>query len=244
MLVNITIPCFNEERKLIRTVDTLYAFLQRDLGFDWVIDIVDNGSTDGTFRDAMRLASNYKKVRPIRLDEKGRGRALKTAWSGGADIYCYMDVDLSTDVNALLVLIGALTAGHYDLATGSRLLPRSKVRRSLKREILSRGYNQIVRSMFDTRLTDFQCGFKAITARAAKVLLPTVVDDGWFFDTELLLRAEHFNYWILDLPVDWTENGDSRVKIVSTAYDDIKGLLRVRKELNRRDRERREWKAR
>jgi hypothetical protein len=175
--------------------------------------------------------------------QRGRGLALKRVWSESeADILSYMDVDLSTNLLAFPVMIRVLITGDFDLVTGSRLQKSSRTARCLKREILSRGYNKIVRLMFETELSDFQCGFKAITARAARVLLPKIQDDSWFFDTELLLNAEHHGYRILDLPVEWVEGPDSQVKIIRTAVDDIKGLLRVRREFKQEDSERWNWK--
>ena len=243
MLVNVTLPVYNEEFTLAHSVAVLDKFLSSQPAFEYEIFIVDNGSTDRTNHVAIELWNQYRNLRVRRLLTKGRGLALKLAWKASdADILTYMDIDLSTDLRAFPIMIEALANGNYDLATGSRLLPLSDTTRSLKREILSQGYNHIVRSMFNTNLSDFQCGFKAITRRSANFLLPMVKDDGWFFDTELLLKAVYRGRMVLDMPVKWTEDPDSRVKIIPTAIDDLKGLVRVKRELAIQSRERSDWK--
>jgi glycosyltransferase involved in cell wall biosynthesis len=230
MLVNVTIPVYNEEKILPPSIATLHDFLTKHARFDWEIVIANNASIDLTQEVAEGLARQYSGVRVIYLDLKGRGRALKKVWTEStADILSYMDVDLSTNLYALPPMIEALIGGGFEIGIGSRLLKASTTRRSFKREIISRGYNLLVKAFFATRFSDAQCGFKAITRRAADVLLPVIEDTGWFFDTELLVVAEKRGYRIFDLPVSWIEDLDSRVKIVRTAVDDIKGLIRVRR---------------
>jgi glycosyltransferase involved in cell wall biosynthesis len=226
----------NEEVALPPSVATLHRYLSADLsGYDWRIVIADNGSTDATLSVARQLSHDYAQVGYVSLDERGRGRALRTAWlQSDADVLAYMDVDLSTELGALAELVRAIDRDGYDLAIGSRLKRGARVvGRPLQREVISRVYSLMVRSMFprgvlllDTR--DFQCGFKAISRVAARELLPLVKDNGWFFDTELLLLASKNGYRVKEVPVNWTDDPDSRVKIVSTAYGDVKGLLRLR----------------
>ena len=140
-----------------------------------------------------------------------------------------MDVDLSTDLSALPKLVGAIVEDGYDIAIGSRLLEGAAVRgRPWHREAISRVYNRIVRSMFRTEFRDAQCGFKAASRRAVDELVPLVGDASWFFDSELLILAEKNGYRIKEVPVGWQDDPDSRVRIVPTAYDDLKGLLRLR----------------
>jgi glycosyltransferase involved in cell wall biosynthesis len=229
MLVNVTIPVYNEEKILPSSIATLHAFLTKHARFDWEIVVANNASIDRTQEVAEGLARQYSGVRVDHLSLKGRGRALKKVWTESrADILSYMDVDLSTNLYALPPMIEALIGGGFEIGIGSRLLKASTTRRSIKREIISRGYNLLVKAFFATKFSDAQCGFKAITRRAADVLLPVIEDTGWFFDTELLVVAEKKGYRIFDLPVSWIEDLDSRVKIVRTAVDDIKGLIRVR----------------
>lgn len=230
MLVNVTIPVYNEAKILSSSIATLHAFLNTHCRFSWEIVIANNASTDGTADVARSLSRKFRGVRLIHLPLKGRGRALKEVWSTSpCDILSYMDVDLSSNLNAFPAMIEALISGGFDLATGSRLLKASTTTRSLKREVISRSYNLLVKAFFRTKFSDAQCGFKAITRKAAIDLLPKIEDTGWFFDTELLVIAERLGYRIFDLPVSWIEDLDSRVKIIQTAVDDIKGLIRVRK---------------
>ena len=169
------------------------------------------------------------------MDEKGRGRALKAAWlTSEADIVAYMDVDFSTNLWSFLPLVAPLATGHSDLAIGSRLLRGAMVTRQWKREVISRCYNLLIKTMFGNGFSDAQCGFKAIKRSVAQELLPWVEDNEWFFDTELLLLAEERGYRISEVPVDWIEDLDSRVNIGSTALKDVKGLLRVRAQRLRR----------
>jgi len=139
-----------------------------------------------------------------------------------------MDADLSTDLEALIALIKPLETDEYDVAAGSRLLRPTLTTRGFTRECTSRTYNFLVKAALGVHFTDAQCGFKAITRRAAKDLLPLVEDTGWFFDTELLVLAEKRGYRIFDLPVKWTERDRSHVRILSTAGAELRGLLRLR----------------
>ena len=192
--------------------------------------IADNGSTDSTPDIGNRLSAAFNDVGYLRLDQRGRGRALKAAWrASDADAVAYMDVDLSTDLAALPALVGAIEAGQCEVAIGSRLCPGARVTgRSLKRELISRAYNLLIRAMFMVRFRDAQCGFKAISRNTADNVVPFVEDNGWFFDTEMLLVAEKAGYGIEEVPVSWTDDSDTRVRILSTAWTDLMGLLRMR----------------
>ncbi len=229
--VEFVIPVLNEERALPGSVERLHGFLRASMqSYAWRIVIADNGSTDRTPDVCEELSGRYEEVRYLRLEERGRGRALRTAWlASERDYHCYMDVDLSTELEAIPPLIESLASGGYDLAIGSRLAKGSTVvGRTLKREVVSRCYNLIIRAMFIVRFRDAQCGFKAISRKAARDLAPLVVDNGWFFDTELLILAEKNGYRVFELPVKWEDDPDTRVKIVKTAFDDMMGLIRLR----------------
>ncbi len=227
--VDIVIPVYNEEHSLPRGVTTLCDYLETYFPYDWSVTIANNASTDDTLAVARALAAADPRVRVLHLDRKGRGRALRTAWlASEADIVAYMDVDLSTNLQSFLPLVAPLATGHSDLAIGSRLLKGAVVTRQWKREVISRCYNLLIKILFRNRFSDAQCGFKAIKRSVAQQLLPEVENQEWFFDTELLLLAEERGLRIYEVPVDWVEDLDTRVKIVSTALEDIKGLLRVR----------------
>jgi glycosyltransferase involved in cell wall biosynthesis len=229
-LIDIVIPVYNEERTLADSVGRLRGYLERHFPFRWSIAIGDNASTDATPEIGRRLAAEGGPIRYVRLEQKGRGRALKQIWAESAgDVVVYMDVDLSTGLTALLPLVAPLVSGHAEVAIGSRLLAHSKVRRGAKREVLSRGYNLLIRGAFRPGFHDAQCGFKALRADAAAELLPLVEDTGWFFDTELLLLAAHNGLRVVEVPVDWDDDPDSRVHIQSTVTADLKGLWRMRR---------------
>ncbi|MBZ5738157.1 bifunctional glycosyltransferase family 2/GtrA family protein [Nocardioides mangrovi] len=225
--LDVVIPVYNEERDLAASVLRVREHLAT-LPWSSRVTIADNASTDGTAVIARRLAHTHDDVRVVHLAEKGRGRALKRVWSeSDAAVLVYMDVDLSTDLNALLPLVAPLISGHSDLAIGSRLQRGSRVERGPKRELISRGYNLLLRGALRARFSDAQCGFKAIRADVAQVVLPLVEDNAWFFDTELLVLAERAGLRIHEVPVDWVDDPDSRVDILRTAYDDVRGVVRV-----------------
>ncbi|HUS70789.1 MAG TPA: dolichyl-phosphate beta-glucosyltransferase [Anaerolineae bacterium] len=227
--VDIVIPVYNEERDLEHSIDTLRDFFRASFPYRWRIVIADNASVDRTLETAKRLSSRFPEVTYLHLDQKGRGRALRRAWlESDADIVSYMDVDLSTDLESFPPLIDGLAQQRYHVAIGSRLTKGASVERQLKREIISRCYNLLIKVMFRNRFTDAQCGFKALTRKAVLDLVPMVKDQGWFFDSELLLRAEQKGYQIFEVPVAWVDDPDSRVNVIETAWGDLKGLLRVR----------------
>jgi glycosyltransferase involved in cell wall biosynthesis len=226
--VEIVIPVYNEERVLAATVYRLYAFLSRQLRFSWQITIADNASTDCTPEIAEALADALDGVAVLRLEQKGRGRALRAAWSASpARVVAYMDVDLSTDLRGLLPLLAPVLSGHSQVAIGSRLARGSRVERGVKRELISRGYNLVLRTVLRARFSDAQCGFKAVRADALAELLPAIRDESWFFDTELLILAQRRGTRIHEVPVDWVDDPDSRVAIVSTALEDLRGVARL-----------------
>src|SRR3954447_21582320 len=227
-VLDIVIPVHNEERDLTGSVRRLHRYLKTQVPYPARITIADNASTDSTLAVAEALASELADVDVIHLDAKGRGGALYTAWmSSQADVVAYMDVDLSTDLSALMPLVAPLISGHSDVAIGSRLAASSRVVRGPKREFVSRSYNLMLRRVLGARFSDAQCGFKAIRADVARQLLPHVADTGWFFDTELLVIAERAGLRIHEVPVDWVDDPDSRVDIVRTAINDLKGCWRV-----------------
>ena len=157
------------------------------------------------------------------------GRALRRAWlESDADVVSYMDVDLSTELEAFPALVDAIVVDGCHVATGSRLSKGSQTTRSPKREVVSRAYNLIIRAMHWTSLADTQCGFKALSREAAQLLVPLVVNNHWFFDTELLLIAKKRGFRIREVPVTWREDPDTRVKVVKTALEDLRGLARLR----------------
>ena len=221
--VDVVIPVLNEAHVLEKSVETVRRFLGQGFDYSWKVVLVDNGSTDGTAQVTQGIAEKHADVEFLQLQQKGRGRALRHAWlSSQAEIVCYMDVDLSTDLEELPKLIRAV---------GSRLMRESRTKRSLIREITSRVYNAVLKLCLATRFSDAQCGFKAVSRQVVSRVVPRVEDESWFFDTELLVLAEKQGYRIKDVPVAWTEDDDSRVRIIPTAWDDLKGVFRLRRQL-------------
>lgn len=227
-VLDVVVPVFNEERDLERSVRRLHAHLRETFPYPFRITVADNASTDETPRIAARLAAELPEAQWLRLAEKGRGRALHAAWSDSpAPVLAYLDVDLSTDLRALLPLVAPLISGHSDIAIGTRLARGSRVVRGPKRETISRCYNALLRSTLAVGFSDAQCGFKAVRRDVAERLLPLVKDSGWFFDTELLVIAERAGLRIHEVPVDWVDDPDSRVDILSTALADLRGITRI-----------------
>jgi putative flippase GtrA len=227
-VLDVVIPVHNEVRDLEPCVRHLHTFLADHFPYTFRITVADNASTDDTLRVALALEEELAEVTVIHLVRKGRGRALHTVWSGSdAAVLAYMDVDLSTDLAALSPLVAAVLSGHSDLAIGSRLARGARVVRGPKRELISRGYNLLLRGTLAARFTDAQCGFKAIRADVARKLLPHVSDTGWFFDTELLVIAQRAGLRIHEVPVDWVDDPDSRVDLMATAMADLRGIVRL-----------------
>ncbi len=226
--VEIVVPVYNEAAGLAPSIRRLHGYLTQRFPLSWLVTIADNASTDDTWAIASDLAAELDGVRAVRIDRKGRGRALRAVWSVSvARVVAYMDVDLSTDLDALLPLVAPLLSGHSDLAIGTRLAPGARVVRGPKRELISRTYNLLLRTTLRSGFSDAQCGFKAVRADVARALLPMVEDDEWFFDTELLLLAERNGLRIHEVPVDWIDDADSRVDVVSTAAADVRGIWRM-----------------
>jgi putative flippase GtrA len=227
-VLDVVLPVYNEAECLEQSVRRLYDYLGSAFPFSAGITIADNASTDSTLRIATGLAEELPGVRVLHLETKGRGRALRQAWSQStSDVVAYMDIDLSTGLEALLPLVAPLISGHSDVAIGTRLNRSAQVVRGPKRELVSRSYNRLLRTVMRSRFTDAQCGFKALRGALVPVLLPLVEDNGWFFDTELLLIAERNSLRIHEVPVDWIDDPDSRVDIVGTAMGDLKGIWRL-----------------
>ena len=226
--LEIVIPVYNEARQLAASVTSLRSFLDTSFPLTTVVTIADNASTDDTWSIATGLAASLPGVRALHLDRKGRGRALRAAWtSSPALVVAYMDVDLATGLDALLPLVAPLLSGHSDVAIGTRLAPGAHVVRGARREVISRSYNFLVRTALGNACTDAQCGFKAMRSDAAAVVLPLVEDDAWFFDTEVLVTARRLGLRIHEVPVDWVDDLDSRVAVARTAWLDLCGIARM-----------------
>jgi glycosyltransferase involved in cell wall biosynthesis len=227
--VDVVIPVLNEAHVLEKSVETVRAFLKNEFPYSWKLNIVDNGSTDGTGAIAERLSRTYPDVRAILIKETGRGLALRQAWMGtDSDYSCYLDVDLSTELRLLIPLVRAVVEEGYDIAIGSRLMKGARIQRSFLREIISRQYNNFLKIVLRTNFSDAQCGFKAVTREIIQQVVPQIRNRSWFFDTEMLVLAEKQGYRIKEIPVVWVEDPDSRVKLIHTSLENIKAVFQLR----------------
>jgi glycosyltransferase involved in cell wall biosynthesis len=234
--LEVVVPVHNEQRILERNVRRLHAHLEAAFAIPFQITIADNASSDGTLELARKLAAEIDEVEVLHLARKGRGHALRVAWlCSDADVLAYMDIDLSTDLSALGELVLPLLEGRGDLAVGSRLAPGAQVTRGLRRELLSRGYNLLLHVLLGTGFADAQCGFKAGRREVIQGLLGDVEDEAWFFDTELLYLAQRRKLAIHEVPVKWVDDPDSRVDIIATVLEDLRGILRLRRAERRCD---------
>ena len=228
--VEISVPVYNEEKELEKSIITLYNFCDKNLKtYDWHITITDNASSDNTPIIASALTKKYQNIKYFRLDQKGRGRAVKRVWSQSKCDYCvYMDLDLSTDLIHLPNILKKLGEG-YDIAIGSRLARGAKVEgRSPLRELTSRVLNFFfIQLFFRTHFTDAQCGFKGVTRNVVENLIPKIKDNEWFFDGELLIVGEKSGYKIYEEPVHWVDNPGSTVRLISTIWGDLMSIRRL-----------------
>ncbi len=227
-LIDLVVPAYNEAADLEASVRTLDAYLSSALPYRYRLTIADNASVDGTWLIAQQLSQELPNVSAVHLEQKGRGHALKQVWlASDADVVAYMDVDLSTDLAAVLPLVAPLLSGHSDMAIGTRLARTSRVVRGPKRELISRCYNLVLHTALRASFSDAQCGFKAMRRDVALQLLPLVEDTNWFFDTELLVLAQRADLRIHEVPVDWVDDPGTTVDIIATATEDLRGVARL-----------------
>ncbi|HEY4928437.1 MAG TPA: dolichyl-phosphate beta-glucosyltransferase [Acidimicrobiales bacterium] len=233
--LEIVIPVYNEAQQLAASITALRSFLDSRFPLTTVVTVVDNASSDDTWSIASGLAASLPGVEALHLDQKGRGRALRAAWTASrSPVVAYMDADLATGLEALLPLVAPLLTGHSDVAIGTRLAPGAHVVRGARREIISRGYNVLLKTALANSCSDAQCGFKALRREAADVVLPLVDDEAWFFDTEVLITAQRLGLRIHEVPVDWVDDLDSRVAVARTAWLDVCGVARMMTPASRR----------
>jgi len=216
----ITLPARNEESRLVSAVQRVDGLLQQ-LGFPYTLLIAEDGSTDNTFNVAKGLTRSYPNLKLIHSDSKlGRGRALRNAWkSNPADVYVFMDADLATDLRFLPKLMSRMQTEKLDFVTGSRYSPGSNLRRPLLRKMFSLAYNSIVQALFRTKISDHQCGFKAFSRRAVMTVLPLTRENGWAWDTEIIVYLKSLGWRIAEIPVSWKEMKSERTPIMRLVND-------------------------
>jgi glycosyltransferase involved in cell wall biosynthesis len=231
MSIEITLPAYNEEEILEKNIKILFSFLKK-VNFKYNVTIADNGSTDKTVEIAKKLSKKYPALQLLHLNTPGKGNAIKQSWKKSkADLLCFMDADLSTDLNHLNEMVHFLK--DYDLVIGNRLSSKSKTERSLSRTILSIVYNTIAKLYLGIKTHDLQCGFKGIKRKVFLALEKHTKNNNFFFDTELIAWAEKKKYKIKEIPIKWIERKASKVNITSTSKSYLRELGRLRNRLNR-----------
>jgi len=224
----VVLPVYNEEKVLRKSIQTLIAFLRDNDKYNWKIVIADNNSKDSTGAIARVLESENPAVKYLYIPRKGRGIALRTAWEQtDCDFVSYMDIDLSTGLDALVRAMDMLSGGA-DIVVGNRLAEDSKTTRCFKREFISQSYNIVIKMALGTHFHDAHCGFKTGRREIVQKILPFIDDNEWFFDTEFLFYGEKLGHKIMEIPVTWIEDMDTKAKIFKDAYDDLRGLYRLR----------------
>lgn len=235
MKVLIVIPIYNEEKILEKNILRLYNFLQNNNLENWQIVIADNASTDQSEKIGQKLNTNYQQIGYLKIPKRGKGIAIRTAWKkySDADIFTFIDADLSTDITFLPNLINAIAKENYDIAIGDRFDKNSKVKRNLKRNIISLGYRFILKISLKTKINDLPCGFKAINKKILDNIVPLVKNNTWFFDSEIVLLAEKMGYKIKKIPIIWQENREKQnnTPLWSIIKEYLKEILRLKKEL-------------
>ena len=233
MEIIIAVPAYNEELVLKSNILKLLDFCQSNLSDDWRVVVADNNSTDKTAEIAQTLASQNFNCDYLLVAKPGKGNAIKTAWLNyQADVYIFMDADLATDLSALPQLVEKIKAG-YDIAIGCRFHRESIVSRSVIRNILSYGYSYLSRLYLGIKIKDPACGFKAISDRVKKTILPMIGNNQFFFDSELVILAGRQVFKIAEIPVKWQESNTagrkSRVNLFKTIWEYLSNLNRIRR---------------
>jgi glycosyltransferase involved in cell wall biosynthesis len=218
--ISVVLPAYNEANSLDNAVPKIMKALE-EITPVYEIIVAEDGSTDGTDKVAASLSKRYPRVKHLHREERlGRGTALNNAFkkaSGG--ILVYMDVDLATNVEQLKSLVSVINDEGYNFATGSRMLPESKVERSGTRNLISKVYNFLVRAMLGSEVRDHQCGFKAFRRESLMQLLDEVAASHWFWDTEILVRASRKGYKIREIPVEWTGKRETKVNLIKDSFN-------------------------
>jgi len=228
--VSVVLPAYNEadtiEETVTITLDSLAAFLPAG---SFEVIVAEDGCADRTPEIATRMAETDDRVRHVHSDERlGRGGALERAFrAADGETLVYFDTDLATDMKHLEELVERVRSGDADVATGSRWVPGREADRPAKRGIPSRGFNGLVRVVLRSDLLDHQCGFKAFDREALFAILDDVEDDHWFWDTEVLVRAQRAGYRVEEFPVEWTPKGDSKVDLVRDVFGMGSQILRT-----------------
>lgn len=228
--LEITIPAYNEEIDIPKNIPLLYDFCEKNLqNYDWKIVIVDNASKDATWLKIKELSEKHlEKISGLKLDRKGRGWALRKAWKASqAEYVSYMDADMSSDINYFPKMLALLDKG-YDLIAGSRNKKQSQViGRTLLRKIISKTYIALVKIIHQTKVSDTQCGFKALRRESFLKIEPLIENNLWFFDSEMIIIMEKAGFKVTDIPIRWVDDRNTTVKIIKDSWEEFSGLVRL-----------------
>ncbi len=236
MSLEILIPVYNEESILEANAKLVADYCQKNFS-DWQLTLIINGSSDNSLVIAQRLAAICPQITAINLSQGGKGHALKHGLTkSSADIVLYMDIDLAVSLEAVVPLVALLNQNH-PIAIGSRLLPASRTDRSFVRNCSSKIYNHLASFILGTKISDWQCGFKAVNRSTVKSIIPLIKDDHWFFDTEFLALAHHFHLPTTELPINWSENRyakrQSKIRLTHDSFVFLKNLCKLKLRLKK-----------
>ena len=229
----VVIPSYNEEEILEKNTIEVYNFLKKNIkDYRWRIIISDNCSLDRTLDLAKRLSKRYKNISYVHMNKRSKSLAIKKIWlAEEADVYMYMDADLSTDLKHIPDLLLGIEKGN-DLVTGSRTSEESKTSRNFNRHIISLALILMLKILFSTSLSDFQCGFKAINKKIRNNILPKMkATEHGFMDAEMLIVAHKKGYKVLEVPVIWQDERESRIKVFAGIFDALKNMLKIKYDL-------------
>jgi glycosyltransferase AglD len=218
--VSVVFPAHNEASQLENAVAQVDAVL-KSYGYSYEIIVAEDGSTDGTDRLAEELSKKNPCVRHIHGEKRlGRGKALNATFKqANGEIFVYMDVDLATDLRHLKELVDSIKVEGYDFSTGSRMMKQSKVERSGTRQMTSKTYNFVVRFFLRSKIRDHQCGFKGFKKEPTLKLIDKVQARHWFWDTEILVRAQREGYRVKEIPVEWKSGAGTKVNLFKDSWN-------------------------
>ena len=231
--LSIIIPAYNEENRLPNTLEQVFHFLEKR-PYDSEVIVVENGSTDKTFEFAQKLAQRHKNLRVIHNEERGKGGAVLRGVREALGEYVFIcDADLSMPVAEISKFLPP-TLNDFDIAIGSREAPGAvRYNEPYYRHLTGRVFNMLIRLMVLPDLQDTQCGFKCLRAGVARDIFPFQTLTGWAFDVELLYIAYLHGYRILEIPIDWYFNADSKVRVLRDSWRMFIDLLVIRRNARR-----------
>ena len=232
MKIIITLPAYNEEKIISQKIDQLFEFCQKQLSnYQWLVVVAINGSKDATLEIVKQKTKTYPNLKYVYLKSPGKGGAIRKAWQTyTGDINIFMDADLSTELKFIHELIKAVEQENYQVVIGSRYQKQSQLERSALRSVFSYIYNLILKLFFNLKISDASCGFKAVSQKVIKQIVPKIKNNDLFFDTELLILAHQADLSIKEIPVAWRDEiqRKTKIKIFKTSFDYLKEIIKLK----------------